>query len=328
MLLHDSYFYSSNLSINETHYTSITMAHSPLFHSTLTLILSAFGVCSNLICLIYLCIIISEYTQRKLKKSRQIEQQKSIHILSHKKYRFLVILTTNDFLLCLASIISCLDEKYYSQSLVAYYHLCSFHILIWKFTLHLTPLLTIFILCRYYYISNKSFPLKFVNTTALTQLLCTDLCSLIPFVIALAWSVDGLWLWGDTDIKTYATQTISGNQTNEIQSTSTINENLDQLNKSYDNNNNFDLPKPKLICYLQTNDDLDFTARLLYLIQTDFVLLFSLHFIGKVFTFIERIYIKRENSIFFLFRILFGNFFTYSFMLLFNCKKNHSDISS
>jgi hypothetical protein len=122
---------------------------------------------------------------------------------------------------------------------------------------------------------------------------------LIPFVIALAWSVDGLWLWGDTDIKTYATQTISGNQTNEIQSTSTINENLDQLNKSYDNNNNFDLPKQKLICYLQTNDNLDFTARLLYLIQTDFVLLFSLHFIGKVFTFIERIYIKRGNSIFF-----------------------------
>ena len=266
MLLHDSFFYSFNQSINETHYMSTIMAHSPLFHSTLTLLLSIFGVCSNFICLIFLCLIISQYKQRKLKKLK-IDQQNSIHILAHKKYRFLVILTGNGFLLCLSSIISCLNEKYYSLSFVADYHLCSFHIFIWKFTLHLTPLLTIFILCRYYYISNKKFPSKYVNTTALTQLLCTDLCLLIPLVIALAWSLDGLWLWGETDINTYAIS----NQTNDIQSFSKI-------------NRNSNLHKPKVTCYLQTSDNLNFTARLLYLIQADFVLLFSLHCIGKVWS--------------------------------------------
>ncbi|CAF5041183.1 unnamed protein product, partial [Rotaria sp. Silwood1] len=135
MLLHDSFFFSSQRYINETHSSPITILHSPLFHSTLTLIISIFGTCSNLICMLYLSYIISRYKQRKLLKRNKSEQQKkSFHILSNKKYRFLLILTSNDFLLCLSSIISCLDEKYYFQSLVSYFHLCSFHILIWKVT--------------------------------------------------------------------------------------------------------------------------------------------------------------------------------------------------
>jgi len=262
------------------------MAHSPLFHSTLTLIISIFGAFSNFICFIYLCSIISQYKKRKLKKNKS-EQQKSIHVLSHKKYRFFVILTSNDFLLCLSSIISCLDEKYYSQSLIADYHLCSFHILIWKFTLHFTPLLTIFILLRYHYILNKKFPSKFYNTTTLNQLFCTDLCALIPFVIALAWSVDGLWLWGETNIKNFVTTPIINpeqNQTSEILSNSSMNENLNQTNVKLGkySNDHFFISKQKLICYFQTNDNLELTARLLYLIQADFLLLFSLHFIGKI----------------------------------------------
>jgi len=285
MLLHDTFFFSSNQSINETHYTSIIRAHSPLFHSTLTLIISIFGACSNFICIIYLCSIISQAKQGKLRKNK-LEQQKSIHILSHKKYRFFIILTTNDFLLCLSSIISCLDEKYYSQSLVAYYHLCPFHILIWKFTLHFTPLLIIFILLRYHYISNRKFSSRYLNKKRLNQLFCTDLCILIPFIIALAWSVDGLWLWGETNIKKFVTSTIidnEQNQTNGILSTSSENINSDQSNiKLEKHKNHFSLPEQKFICYLQTNDNFEFTARLLYLIQADFLLIFSLHFIGKI----------------------------------------------
>jgi hypothetical protein len=286
MLLHDSFFYSSNQSINKTHYASIIRAHSPLFHSTLTLIISTFGACSNFICIIYLCFIISQYKQIKLKNHKP-EQQKSTHILSHKKYRYFVILTSNDFLLCLSSIISCIDEKYYSQSLIPHYHLCSFHILIWKFTLHFTPLLTIFILLRYHYISNKKFLSKYFNTGTLNQLFCTDLCTLIPFVLALSWSVDGLWLWGETNIKNFVTPTMivhEQNQTNEVLSTSSMNKNFDQSNNKFEkySNDKFSLPKQQLICHFQTNDNLDFTARLLYLIQADFVLLFFLHFIGKI----------------------------------------------
>lgn len=285
MLLHDSFFFSTNQSINKTHYTSVIMVHSPLFHSTLTLIVSIFGVCSNFICICYLYFIISQYKQRKLQK-HQKEQQKSSHILSHEKYRYLLILTSNDFLLCLSSVISCLDEKYYSQSLIAHYNLCSFHISIWKFTLHFIPLLTIFILLRYHYISNKKFPAKYFNTTTLNQLFCTDLCTLIPFVIALAWSVDGLWLWGETNITNFVTSTIpdhEGNHTNDVTSDSSKFKTHNQSNNKFEkySTRNFFLPGQKLICYFQTNDNLDFTARLLNLIRADFLLLFTLHFIGK-----------------------------------------------
>ncbi|CAF2511208.1 unnamed protein product [Rotaria sp. Silwood2] len=286
MLLHDSFFFSSQRYINETHSSPITIIHSPLFHSTLTLIISIFGTCSNLICMLYLSYIISRYKQRKLKRNKS-EQQKSLHILSNKKYKFLLILTSNDLLLCLSAIISCVDEKYYFQSLVSHFHLCSFHILIWKFTLHFIPLLTISILFRYHYILNKRFPSKIFNTTTFNQLFFTDLCILIPFVIAFAWSVDGLWLWGETNINNFILPTIfdSGpNQTKETYLTSSMNTTLHQSYvklKEYNNNNNDYLPQQTIICYLQTNNNFKFTARLLYLIQADFLLLCSLHFIGK-----------------------------------------------
>jgi hypothetical protein len=285
MLLHDSFFFSSNRSINETHYSLITLAHSPLFHSTLTLIISIFGSCSNFLCFIYICFIISRHKPKRSRINRP-EQDKSIHLLSNKKYKFLVILTSNDFLLCLSSLISCVDEKYYFQTLISHYHFCSLHILIWKFTLHFTPLLTVFILFRYHHLLNKKFPSKYFQTTTFNQLFFTDLCILIPFVIALAWSVDGLWLWGETNIKNYVALIKIDkelNQTNEIRSNSTTNRNLDQsdmkLEKYY--NDKFSFPKQKIICYLQTNNNLKFTARLLHLIQADFLLLFVLHFIGK-----------------------------------------------
>ncbi|CAF0828139.1 unnamed protein product [Rotaria sordida] len=286
MLLHDSFFFSSQRYINETHYSPITIIHSPFFHSTLTLIISIFGTCSNLICMLYLSYIISQYKQRKLNRNN-IEQQKSIHILSNKKYRYLLILTSNDFLLCLSSIISCIDEKYYLQSLVPRFHLCSFHILIWKFTLHFIPLLTIFILFRYHYILNKKFPSKIFKTTTFNQLFFTDLCILIPFVIALAWSVDSLWLWGETNISNFILPPViddSLNQTNEIFPPLSTNKTLHQSYiklEGYSNNDNDYLPQQTIICYLQTNHNFKFTARLLYLIQADFLLLFSLHFIGK-----------------------------------------------
>jgi len=63
-----------------------------------------------------------------------------------------------------------------------------------------------------------------------------------------------------------------------------MNENLNQTNVKLGkySNDHFFISKQKLICYFQTNDNLELTARLLYLIQADFLLLFSLHFIGKI----------------------------------------------
>lgn len=283
MLLHDYFFYLSNQSFNETHSISMTMTHSPLFHSMSTLVLSTFGLGGNLICLILLCLIIARYHRRKQLSEQTNEFNKSIHVLSHRKYRFLVMLTSNDVLLGLSSIVSCLDEQFLSQSFIAHHHLCSLHILLWKFTLHFTPLLTIFILCRYIYISNRKFPMKFVNTTTLTQLLCTDLCVLIPFVIALAWSVDGLWLWGEINIRTIRASSISDNQTDEMSSTTVIEWNREQANRKWLDSNKQSTGK-RLICYLQTNNNLQFTARLLHVIQADFVLLCCLHLLGKFMT--------------------------------------------
>ncbi|CAF2152323.1 unnamed protein product [Rotaria magnacalcarata] len=287
MLLHDSYFFTTKRHINETYSSSITIAHSPLFHSTLTLFINIFGACSNFICILYLSSIISQYKRRK-SISNEIEQQKqSVHVLSHKKYRFLLILTSNDFLLCLSSLISCLDEKYYFQALVAHFHLCSLHNLLWKFTLHFIPLLAIFVLLRYHYIVNKRFPAKNFTTTTFNQLLLTDLCILIPFVIALAWSVDGLWLWGEANIKNFVipTETNNGiNQTTESFSISPMNKSFHQSYgklEGYYNNKDY-LSEQQIICYLQTNDNLNFTARLIYLIEADYLLLFSLHFMGKL----------------------------------------------
>lgn len=304
MLLHDYFFYLSNQSINETHSTSSTMTHSPLFHSSLTLFLSLFGLCSNFICWIFLCWIISQYHQRKKSSTYPIPPTQSIHILSHKKYRFLAILTVNDLLLCFSSLISCLDERYFPESFIAHYHLCSLHILLWKFTLHFTPLLTIFILCRYIYISTKKFPSKLINTTTLTQLLCTDLCVLIPFVVALAWSVDGLWLWGEINIRNILPSVISDNPYEEFRSTTVMNSN-EGLRIP---------PEKRLICYLQTNDNIQFTTRLIHLIQADFVLLCFLHLFGKLD--LRKHY--HDNWLIDLFRFFPGNLSTYSFILLFN----------
>mgnify|MGYP001055482456 CR=1 FL=1 len=276
MLLHDSFFFSVNKSLNRTHYTSYIMAHSPLFHSTLTLALSIFGTCANLICLFYLC-----HLQYQRQNRTNVNSTQSLHILAKRKYRFLILLVGNDFLICCSSIVSCIDQKYYSQSLIARYHLCSFHILIWKFTLHFTPILTIFILLRYLYMLKKHFPPKYSNQTTLDQFFCTDLCTLISFVIALAWSVDGLWLWGETNLKVFITPIATLADLDSNSSRLLDMKTKHQQNKSISNHVPF--AEQRLICYLQTNNNIDFTTRLLHLIQADFILLFLFHCSGRRF---------------------------------------------
>jgi hypothetical protein len=162
--------------------------------------------------------------------------------------------------------------------------------------------LTIFILFRYHHILNEKFPSKYFNTTTLNQIFFSDLCILIPFVIALAWSVDGLWLWGETNMKNFNNLTIFNNEqyeTTEILSNSSIKRDLGGSEARSENYNNGDLYvfEQKIICHLQTyNDSKDFnlTTRLVRLIQADFLLLFLLHFIGK------RIIIHYLNKKFFL----------------------------
>ncbi|CAF0732935.1 unnamed protein product [Rotaria sordida] len=298
MLLHDSYFLSSNATINKT-YDTVTIAYSPLFHSRFTLIISIFGFFFNLICCIKIWFIIYQYQKRKLNRIQQKQSQESIHILSHKKYRFLFILTSNDILLCFSSIISCLDEQYFFQSFLARHHLCSAHILLWKFTLHFVPLLIIVILCRYHYILSKEFQVKSSHLSTLKQLLCTDLSILIPFVLALAWSVDGLWLWGVANIKDYIVPPSSsmienqyGNETKNITiynsmnktniNMTSIDSNLLSIKSEDPYDNNHYLMEQKKICYLQTNHNFNFTVRLVHLIQADFLLLFSLHLTALV----------------------------------------------
>ncbi|CAF2264492.1 unnamed protein product [Rotaria magnacalcarata] len=294
MLLHDSYFLSTNETINKTYYDTITIAYSPLFHATFTLIISIFGFFFNLTCCIKIWFIIYQCRKRKLyNRQRQQQIQEPVHTLSDKKYRFLLILTSNDILLCFSSIISCLDEKFFFQSFLARHHLCSAHILIWKFTLHFIPLLIIVILCRYHYILTKRFQVKSAALSSFKQLLCTDLSILIPLVLALAWSVDGLWLWGVASIKDYiilsstTIQNIRLNLTKEITMTSSIydsglnmtspvlNLSLSEAKKQLDHD--LYLREQIYICYLQTNYNFQFTVRLVHLIQADFLLLFLLH---------------------------------------------------
>jgi len=290
MLLHDSFVHSINKSIGKLYYRPITLAYSPLFNSNITFILSIFGLIFNLICSSKLWSIISQYNQRK--SSSNLEQlptttttttTTSAHILSHHKYRFLLILTINDVLLCSAAIISCLDEKFYSQSLLARYHLCAAEILIWKFTLHFIPILILSILCRYHYILKRDFHVKPANFSTLNQLLCTDLSILIPFVLALAWSVDGLWLWGVANIKDLLIP-LAGieNQTNSIVDDNSQTNRTKLLIESNiaEHNGHLYLPVQTTICYLQTNHNIAFTVRLFYLIQADFLLLISLHLLG------------------------------------------------
>lgn len=304
MLLHDTFFLPSNESINATHTGTVTIAYSPLFHSTFTLIISIFGLIFNLICTVKIWSVIHQYRVRKLSTAEQSPLE-SIHILSHKKYRFLFILTSNDFILCFSSIISCLDEKYFFQSFLARHHLCAAHVLLWKFTLHFIPLLSIGILCRYHYMLSKQFQAKSSNLSTYKQLLYTDLCILIPLVLAIAWSVDGLWLWGVANIKDFIGSSSSSspavpssiniadkysNRTMEILQLSSIYENntaLSDLNslltKSEEkSHNNHYLMEQKSICYLQTNHNFRFTVRLVHLIQADFLLLFCLHLLGNI----------------------------------------------
>ncbi|CAF1247626.1 unnamed protein product [Didymodactylos carnosus] len=180
MLLHDTYF----ILLNDTSNIGI---HSPLFESSATFIVSLIGLFCNLSCCIKLIYLI-KYTNNN---------QKSQLLLSDSKYYFFIALTLNEFLLCLSSVISCLDEKYYS--FLSKYHLCSLHAFLWKFTLHFTPLLIITILSRYHYLLNyyKHYSRSF------NQLFCTNLSILLPFILSLSWSVDGLWLWGVTNIKDF-----------------------------------------------------------------------------------------------------------------------------
>ena len=278
MLLHDSFFHTTNKRINGTQDQVITVAYSPLFHSTFTLLLSVFGLFFNLICCVKISMIIHQYQERK--SNRRESSDLSKHILSHNKYRFLLILASNDVLLCLSSIISCLDEKYFFQSFLARHHLCAAQVLIWKFTLHFIPLLIISILCRYHYILKKNFQFKLSNLSTLTQLLCTDLSILIPFVLALAWSVDGLWLWGEANITDFVIRLPSALNEEKIllnETTMTMRiEEEDKREKSY-------LSEQEIICYFQTNHNLNFTARLVHLIQADFLLLFSLHLLSKIY---------------------------------------------
>ena len=335
MLLHDSYFASENKKINETHYHTIIIAYSPLFHSTFTLIISVFGLLFNLICCIKLWFIINQCRKRKLENIQPQQWQNfqdSMHILSHNKYRFLFVLTSNDLLLCLSSIISCVDEKFFFQSLLARLHLCAVHTLIWKFTLHLVPLLTVFMLCRYHYRLNEKFQVTSSNVSTLKQLLCTDLSILIPFVLAVSWSIDGLWLWGVTDIENF---TISGPSfidegTSQngtmiiVKSTAMDTNNMNTTVSSLDllsiqsekkTDDNLHLTEQKRVCHLQTNHNFQFTARLVHLIQIDFLLLFSLHSLGKRN---RSIIVLRNNVYFCLLSFSSRTAFTCSFMLLCN----------
>lgn len=296
MLLHDSYFHSVNRSPNASVDGTIIVAYSPLFHSTFTLVVSVFGLVFNLICSAKICSALYQYRQRKTTNDAEhgSTAAPAIHILAHHKYRFLLVLTSNDSLLCLSSIISCLDERYFYQAFLARHQLCAAHILVWKFTLHFIPLLTIAVLCRYHYVLNKTFQVKSPNLSTLKQLLCTDLNILIAFVLAVAWSVDGMWLWGVANIKDYnklpdglndeyahlnstmvATSTsATGDFLNGTVGEPHIVETNDEVEDGF-------LVQQKTICYFQTNHNFQFSLRLIHLIEADFLLLFALHAIGR-----------------------------------------------
>lgn len=290
MLLHDSSFHASNQTINNISGRTITVAFSPLFDSTLTLWISILGVCFNLICTLKIGSIL--YQCRKHKLNKNLYSSTSNHVLSHNRYRYLLISTSNDFLLCLSAVISCLDEKYFFQAFLARHDLCAAHILVWKFALHFIPLLLIFILFRYHFILYREFQMKYSHSSTWSQLLCGDLSILIPLVLALAWSVDGLWLWGVANMKDFAApassaeETLHPNASMDNVSWTNITTSLAHLNQTLtkskeSNDDGLYLPAQKTFCYLQTNHNFQFAIRLVRLIQADFLLLFSLHLIGK-----------------------------------------------
>lgn len=277
MLLHDSFFIPIDRSINGTIIQSTIISHSPVFYSTWTLMISIIGCLSNLFCLIKLISISIRRRRRRHRNSSSIEIQ-SNHLVQYRHNSFLLILVINTFGLAILSLISSFDERFFHQSLLARFHLCSVSASLWKFILHLLPLLTIFILLHYHYQSHKQFSSENHFRTTFDQLLSTQLCIIIPCILALAWSIDGLWIWGKMDID----DIVRANQRNT--SMTMPSEQVDEKT--------FEQSKQWSICYLQINDDLRLTNLLLALIRMDYILLFCLQLIGNKRFFSRQINLK------------------------------------
>ena len=261
MLLHDSFFTPIDRLINGTIIQSTIVSHSPVFYSTWTLTISIIGCLSNLFCLIKL---ISIRIRRRNFSSIEIPTN---HLIHYRNDSFLLILVVNTFGLAILSLISSVDERFFHQSLLARFHLCSVNTSLWKFILHLLPLLTIFILLHYHYQSHKQFSSENRFRTTFDQLLSTQLCIIIPCILALAWSIDGLWLWGQMNI-------------DDIARAKQKNTSMTMPSEQVDEKN-FEQLKQLSICYLQINNDLRLTKLLLNLIHMDYILLFCLQLIGK-----------------------------------------------
>ena len=242
MILHDSFFFS----VNGTNEDSIVMSQSPVFESTWTLIISSIGCLTNLIALFRLIWIFIKHQRRKDR---------------HLSIYFLWLLIVNHLCLALLSSISSIDAKFYYQSLIAHFQFCSITTFFWKFTLHFSPLLTIFILIRYDFQFRRYFSWTLFDNTTADQLFSTHLCLMIPFVLAVAWSVDGLWIWGVTSMKHFLPSSLVDKNSSTVPET---------------------MRKQPSICYIQINDNLEFTTRLLYLIKMDYVLLFILHCLSEI----------------------------------------------
>ena len=257
MILHDSFFFSINETINETVLYSTMISHSPVFHSRTTLIISLFGCLSNTICFLKLTLMHRPPSRNRL--------------LNDTKHKFLVVLIGNTLSLSILSLISVIDQRFFHQNLIARYHLCSLSIFLWKFTLHLLPLLTIFILLYYHYQCYERFRCHHYNTTIGNQLLSPPLSIILPYILAFTWSIDVLWLWGEKNMKEFIQKIFFDDQTTD----SIVLRELQQKSLQQ-------LKQPK-ICYLQTNDDMKFTSRLLFFVQLDYGLLFTLHLIGNNF---------------------------------------------
>lgn len=276
MLLHDSFFIPIDQSINGTIIQSTIVSHSPVFYSIWTLTISIIGCLSNLFCLIKLISI------RLYHRNSSSIEIPSNHWTHERNNSFLLILVVNTFGLAILSLISSFDERFFHQSLLARFHLCSVSTSLWKFILHLLPLLTIFILLHYHYQSYKQFSSDNRFRTTFDQFLSTELCIIIPCILALAWSIDGLWLWGQMNID----DIVRANQKNTSTTTTMASEQVDEKT--------FEKLKQLSICYLQINDDLRLTNLLLNLIHMDYILLLCLQFIGKKRIFLFR-WIPKSN---------------------------------
>ena len=259
MILHDSFFFNINQSINKTHVHSTVVSHSPIFHSFWTLTICSIGCFTNFSCLLKIVQILIE------KNSSRFQ-----HLRSINKNHSLLILTFSSLILSILCLISSFDERFFHQSLIARFHLCSIFIFLLKFILHFCPLSIIFILLRYHYFCRRRFRFKRFQLTASSQLLCTNLSWIIPFLLAFAWSIDAFWLWGEMNMNDFSlSKLIEGENQYEIYEKS--------------NNASFSLSslKQQSICYLQINHNVNFTSRLLSLVEIDYLLLFLLYLFGK-----------------------------------------------